>query len=155
MGGRKPRRIPLDLHGLSGRVEIFRIGRGMSRDPAVDRWLADEPIDLRSVAQTWFARMRRGGEDVKELMHDGCPVACIEDAPFGYVNTFKSHVNVGFFYGAFLDDPQRLLEGTGKRMRHVKLAPGVEPNVTALGNLVCAAYVDIKARLDTEGQRHD
>ena len=83
-------------------------------------------------------------------MHDGCPVACAEDAPFGYVNSFKSHVNVGFFYGAMLEDPAGLLEGSGKRMRHVKLSPGRELNAAALSDLIDAAYVDIKARLGAE-----
>ena len=91
--------------------------------------------------------MRQCGDDVLELMHDGCPVACVEDAPFAYVDSFTSHVNVGFFYGAVLDDPAGLLEGSGKRMRHVKLRPGRELDAAALGDLIAAAYVDIKARL--------
>jgi hypothetical protein len=147
MSGRKPRRIPLDLHGLSGREEIFRISGAVKRDPAVERWLTDDPVELRSIAQQWFARMRKCGDDVRELIHDGCPVACVADAPFGYVNSFKSHVNVGFFNGAALEDPARLLEGSGKRMRHVKLRPGSEVNARALGAIVDAAYADIKARL--------
>jgi hypothetical protein len=147
---RKSRRIPLDLHGLSGREEIFRTSRGVKRDPAVDAWLAGEPFELRSIAQHWFARMRECGDDVLELMHDGCPVACVEDAPFGYVNSFESHVNVGFFCGVALDDPARLLEGSGKRMRHVKLNPGAKVNANALDDLINAAYTDIKARLAAE-----
>ena len=91
--------------------------------------------------------MRRCGDDVRELMHDGCPVACVEDAPFAYVNVFRSHVNVGFFHGYALRDPAALLEGTGKRMRHVKLRPDHEPNVVALGDLIDAAYVDIRERV--------
>ena len=38
--------------------------------------------------------MRACGEDVLELMHDGHPVACVEDVPFAYVDVFKSHTNV-------------------------------------------------------------
>jgi hypothetical protein len=91
--------------------------------------------------------MRQCGADVRELMHDGCPVACVEDAPFGYVNAFKAHVNVGFFQGAALDDPAGLLEGTGKRMRHVKLKPGCERDLAALGDLIDAAYANIRTRL--------
>jgi hypothetical protein len=143
----RPRRIPLDLHGLSGQVEIFRVSASAGPDPAVEAWLAGDPAELRSVARHWFERMRQCGGDVRELMHDGCPVACIEDAPFGYVNSFKSHVNVGFFYGALLEDPAGLLEGSGKRMRHVKLSPGRAMNESALGDLIDAAYADIKARL--------
>ena len=38
-----------------------------------------------------------------------------------YIGTFKKHVNLGFYYGAILPDPQRLLEGTGKNLRHIKV----------------------------------
>jgi hypothetical protein len=143
----RPPRVALDLPGLIGTVDIFRVSGAVKREPAVDLWLADGPVELRSIAQEWFVRMRRCGDDVREVLHDGCPVACVEDAPFGYVNSFKCHVNVGFFYGALLEDSAGLLEGSGKRMRHVKLKPGRNVNAAALGGLVDAAYLDIKARL--------
>lgn len=142
----RSRRAPLHLRGLLG-TDIFRISGSTKRDTAVDIWLSDGPIELQSIAQTWFMRMRQCGDDVRELIHDGCPVACIDDAPFGYVNSFKSHVNVGFFYGALLEDPAGLLEGSGKRMRHVKLKPGQQSNTAPLRELIDAAYLDIKARL--------
>ncbi len=119
----------------------------MKRDPAVDFWLVDGPVELQSIAQRWFARMRQCGNDVRELLHDGCPVACVKDAPFGYVNSFKSHVNVGFFYGSLLEDSAGLLEGSGKRMRHVKLRPGKLFDAAALGDMIHAAYLDIRVRL--------
>lgn len=143
----RPHRIALDLRGLIGMHDILRLSGGRKSDPAVDIWFADGAADLRSVAQTWFVQMRQCGDDVRELMHDGCPVACVEDAPFGYVNSFKSHVNVGFFYGAVLGDPAGLLEGSGKRMRHIKVRPGREFNAAALRDLINAAYLDIKVRL--------
>jgi hypothetical protein len=92
--------------------------------------------------------MRKCGDEVRELLHDGCPVACLGDAPFGYVNVFTSHVNVGFFQGAALPDPAHLLQGTGKFMRHVKLRPGTATNGPALSTLIDAAYSDIKARVE-------
>jgi hypothetical protein len=70
------------------------------------------------------------------------------DAPFGYVNVFTSHVNVGFFHGAALPDTARLLQGTGKFMRHVKLRPGEATNAVALSRLIDAAYADIKWRVE-------
>jgi hypothetical protein len=146
----RPRRIALDLHGLIGRDDIFRVSGGQKRDPAVDDWLTDGPAELRSIARRWFVRMRQCGDDVRELLHDGCPVACVEDAPWAYVNSFKSHVNVGFFSGALLEDPAGLLEGTGKRMRHVKLGPDRELDSEALSALIDAAYADIKVRLGAE-----
>lgn len=133
--------------------DIFRVSGGIKRDPAVDSWLADDPVELQSIARTWFLRMRQCGDDVLELVHDGCPVACVEDAPFAYVDSFTSHVNVGFFYGAMLEDPAGLLEGSGKRMRHVKLHPGRELNAAALSDLINAAYVDIRARLGADHEK--
>lgn len=133
--------------------DILRLSRGVRRDPDVEAWFTDGAIELQSIARQWFMRMRRCGDDVLELVHDGCPVACVDDAPFGYVDSFEKHVNVGFFHGAMLDDPADLLEGTGKRMRHVKLRPGREVNVAALSDLITAAYVDIKARLGAEQRR--
>jgi len=129
---------------------IFRVSRGIRRDPAVDAWLQDGHPELCKIASAWFTEMRRCGEDVLELIHDGCPVACVEDAPFAYVDSFESHVNVGFFQGALLDDPGGLLEGSGKRMRHVKIRPGQKVNATALRELIDSAYADIKARLRSE-----
>jgi len=127
--------------------DILRFPSAVKRDPAIDAWLGVQRGDLRPLAATWFARMRQRGSDVRELMHDGCPTACADDAAFGYVSAFQDHVNVGFFFGALLKDPARLLEGTGKRGRHVKLRPGREVDTAALAQLVDAAYVDIRARL--------
>jgi hypothetical protein len=127
----------------------MRFPTAVKHDPAIDEWLRAQRDDLRPFVETWFQHMRQCGGDVRELMHDGAPTACVGEGAFGYVNAFKDHVNVGFFFGAFLKDPARLLEGTGKRMRHVKLWPAREGNSTALAQLVDKAYVDIRARLRT------
>ena len=129
---------------------LFRISGAARQDPAIKIWFAEEQPELRAIAQEWFTRMRQCGDDVLETVHDGCPAACVEDAPFCYVDAFSRHVNVGFFCGAMLDDPSELLEGNGKRMRHVKLHPGREVNATALRTLIESAYADIKARLAAE-----
>jgi hypothetical protein len=127
--------------------DILRFPSAVKHDPAIDTWLRAQRDDLRPLVETWFTRMRHSGGDVRELMHDGCPTACVDDAAFGYVNAFEDHVNVGLFFGALLKDPARLLEGTGRRGRHVKLRPGHEVDSAALAQLVDAAYVDIRARL--------
>jgi hypothetical protein len=127
--------------------DLLRFTGAVRRDPQIETWFSDFADPLRLTVRPWFERMRGCGGDVRELLHDGCPVACVADAPFGYVNAFKVHANVGFFYGAMLADPGGLLEGEGKRMRHVKLRPGQEPDVTALGDLIAASYRDIQQRL--------
>ena len=127
--------------------DILRFPSAVTHDPAIDRWLRTQRDDLRPFVETWFTRMRACGSDVRELMHDGCPTACVDDAAFGYVNAFKAHVNVGLFFGALLEDPAGLLEGTGKRGRHVKLRPGRDVDRAALARLIDSAYADIQVRI--------
>ena len=130
------------------KTKLLRFNGAVERDPAIDAWLNQQGGDLAAIARRWFEEMRGCGDEVRELMHDGCPVACLGDAPFGYVNAFTSHVNVGFFHGAALRDPERLLHGAGKFMRHVKIRPGAAVNAAALSRLIEAAYKDIKARVE-------
>jgi len=130
------------------RTELLRFDGAVERDPAIDAWIEAHEGRLGAIAHHWFEVMRKCGDEVRELLHDGCPVACLGDVPFGYVNVFTSHVNVGFFHGAVLSDPDHLLQGTGKFMRHVKLRPGTPTNATALSGLIEAAYADIKARVE-------
>ena len=129
---------------------LFRFPKALKQDPAIDAWLAKQVPELGAIARTWFLRMRACGSDVHEIMHDGCPTACAQDAAFGYVAVFTAHANVGFFYGAELEDPTGLLQGSGKRMRHVKVKPGVDPDDGSLDALIRAAYADIKRRLALE-----
>ncbi len=129
-------------------MELLRFNGAVARDPAIDVWMKQHAGELGAIAQQWFAVMRKCGDEVRELLHDGCPVACLGDRPFGYVNVFTSHVNVGFFHGAALQDPARLLLGAGKFMRHVKLRPGTAANAAALRGLIETAYSDMKARVE-------
>ena len=126
---------------------LLRFTGAAKRDPEIATWLAGQPSELRSLATPWFARMRRCGTDVRELMHDGLATACVRDVPFAYVGVFTTHVNVGFFHGASLPDRAGLLEGTGRSMRHVTLRPGVAFDESALEALISAAYRDIGMRL--------
>ncbi len=127
--------------------QLFRFPGAVERNPAVSSWMNDRSGVLGALARHWFDVMRACGDDVRELLHDGHPTACVKDAAFAYVNAFKAHVNVGFFRGAELADPMGLLEGTGKYMRHVKIRPGDDIDAAALTELVEAAYTDMKRRV--------
>lgn len=126
----------------------MRFPDSVKRDPAVDAWMGRHSDELIAIARHWFDAIRACGDDVRELLHDGHPTACVGDAAFAYVNAFTAHVNVGFFHGAVLPDPTRLLQGTGKFMRHVKLRPGDDLDAAALRELIRAAYEDMEQRLD-------
>ena len=127
--------------------QLFRFPDAVRRDPEVEAWFAGPGDGLRRLVQPWFAQMRGCAPDVRELLHDGHPTACAGDIAFGYVNAFGAHANVGFFFGAMLHDPAGLLEGTGKRMRHVKLWPSRPVDAAALAELIAAAYLDIRKRV--------
>lgn len=125
----------------------MRFPEAVGRAPAVDAWLAARPEPLGALARTWFQHLRACGPDVREVLHDGHPTACVGDAAFAYINAFTAHVNLGFFQGAALPDPQGLLEGSGRFMRHVKLRPGVPLTTKSLEDLILAAYRDMQARV--------
>src|SRR4029079_71989 len=123
--------------------KLLRFNGTVKRDPAIEVWMQSHSAELGTIARHWFEIMRGCGTDVREVLHDGHPTACVADAAFGYVNAFRAHVNVGFFRGAELDDPESLMEGTGKFMRHVKLGPQRSVNATALRKLIETAYADM------------
>jgi hypothetical protein len=130
--------------------KLFRFSGASKRDPGVERWFRDRSDELGDIARHWFDVVRDSGDEVRELLHDGHPTACVGDAAFAYVNAFTAHVNVGFFRGAELPDPKGILEGSGKLMRHVKLSPEREVDGAALTMLIRAAYADMKACVQAE-----
>ena len=132
--------------------QLFRFSTSVERDPAIDTWMEKHSGDLGAIARHWFEVMRKCGDDVRELLHDGHPTACVTDAAFAYVNAFTAHVNVGFFRGAELADPAGLLEGTGRYMRHVKVRPDSYVDAKALTELIDTAYADMKGRLELSGK---
>jgi len=145
---RRNRRSATLAREVFTRTELFRINGSVERDPAIEKWMEAHAGELGAIARRWFEAMRKCGDEVREVLHDGCPTACLGDMAFAYVNVFTSHVNVGFFQGAGLPDPDRLLQGTGKFMRHVKISTGTAVNDAALNRLIEAAYSDIKERVE-------
>jgi hypothetical protein len=129
---------------------FLRFDGAVRHQPQIDAWFDARQPELAVIAREWFAKMRGLGSDVTELLHDGHPTACVEDAAFGYVNVFSTHVNIGFFHGASLNDPKQVLQGSGRFMRHVKARPASLPDAAFLEALLEAAYADIKTRLAQE-----
>ena len=127
--------------------DLFHFPNAVRRDPEVEAWFSNAGDPLRQIAREWFERIRDAGPEVRELLHDGHPTACVGDAAFAYVDAYKAHAAVGFYQGADLPDPAGLLEGSGKRMRHVKVRWGQTVNASALEALIAAACRDMRSRL--------
>jgi hypothetical protein len=130
---------------------LFRFPGALRRDPEVEAWFARSDDPVRTMVRPWFERLRACGPDVRELMHDGRPTLCAGDAAFAYVDAFAAHASIGFFQGAQIPDPACLLQGAGKRMRHVKLPWGALVDEAALEALITTAYRDMQARAAAEG----
>lgn len=129
---------------MTTREAVLRFDEVSAYDPALHSWLARQAGPLGALAQHWFSVIRACGDDVRETWHDGNANACVGDAPFAYIGVYSGHVSIGFFRGATLADPARLLQGTGKRMRHVKLVTGAAMNAAAIEALISAAYADMR-----------
>ena len=112
----------------------------------IDQWSArqtPEPLRLRSPGTAPACLWRRC--DVRDVMHDGCPTACAEDGGRSRMSRFScAREHRILSRRSELADPARLLAGTGKRMRHVKLKPGDPVDADAVASLIGAAYSDMK-----------
>jgi hypothetical protein len=65
-----------------------------------------------------------------------------------YVTVFEKHINLGFFFGGFLHDPQGLLLGSGKRMRHIKIEYMQDSDNQAIKSLLEQAWADGLKRVE-------
>ena len=72
------------------RTELLRFNGAVERDPAINAWMNERAGGLGAIARQWFEVMRKCGDEVRELLHDGCPVVRLGDAPFGYVTPQES-----------------------------------------------------------------
>ena len=70
---------------------VMRFPEAIERDPAIEAWLREQRPELAAIARRWFDQMRKSGRGVRELMHDGCPTACVGAAAFAYVGAELHH----------------------------------------------------------------
>src|SRR5258706_9808854 len=106
-------------------------------------YLAKLPLDLRRITAELCIVARRNMPGANEMIYHDAVGYSINGSPFDricYIAPQKGYVNFGFFFGVGLPDPKKLLEGTGARMRHVKLRSVDEARNPALAKLVAATW---------------
>lgn len=106
------------------------------RNPDMDAFVADQEGVLGELAGLLVDLVRKTVPSAEERIHHGAPWFRVDGTWLGYVAVHARHVNLGFRYGALLDDPDGLLEGTGKQMRHVKVSDPDDVPVDALAGLI-------------------
>jgi hypothetical protein len=67
---------------------------------------------------------------------------------YAYISAHESHVNLGFYHGGSLKDPAGLLEGTGKKLRHVKIHDLGEAGNPAIRTLLKQAIANRRPYAD-------
>ena len=67
---------------------------------------------------------------------------------FCYIGAHSEHVNLGFYYGADLPDPKGLLEGTGKKLRHIKVRDADQVAKPALREMIESSLEERKSALE-------
>lgn len=90
------------------------------REDSVDGYLTKVAPWQRTVIEKLRTIVKASTPNASEVYKWGQPVF-EHKGPFAYVKAHAAQVNFGFWRGAELDDPKRMLQGEGERMRHVKI----------------------------------
>jgi hypothetical protein len=99
----------------------------------IEAWAGEIVRELRSI-------LKGTVPDIKESIKWAQPIYDI-NGPMIFIKAHKKHVNFGFWRGVQLDDPKGLLQGTGDKMRHVKITSLEDIDREGLSSLIEQAVV--------------
>jgi hypothetical protein len=123
---------------IAARKELH-VKVGESKAKPKRKYVDTDNPELRKVAKALRAFVKGIEPATKETVNSWGVPTFENDAPFCLYMVGKNHVTFGFLFGSSLNDPQGLLEGTGKNLRHVKLRKLEDLQRPALKTLVQAA----------------
>lgn len=111
----------------------------------IEAFLATYPPAMQAVTQTLRALVTRPMPRAVEVLyarhnHIGYSLTGKMREGIIYICPLKDYVRLGFMYGGQLTDPTHLLQGEGKRMRHVKVRTLEAANTPALEQLIVASW---------------
>jgi hypothetical protein len=109
-----------------------------SSDPAVDEYVAALNERQRGIAAAFRKLVARIAPDVVESVAWGLPTYTGRSR-LCYLRGTPTHLQVGFWRGAELPDPESMLRGTGDRVRHVRLRHANEVETKPFRALLRAA----------------
>jgi hypothetical protein len=115
---------------------------------AKSKYVSDENPDLGRVVRGLKELVKQCVPGTRETVNAWGVPTFEEKNPFCFYMVGKSHVTFGFHFGTSLNDPEGLLEGTGKNIRHVKLR-----TVEDLGNRGLREMIVAAARMEKAPMR--
>jgi len=117
----------------------------------VQAWLENLPAAKKLTVETLRRLIESAAPEAHEIIYHDALGYGPTDSGFDrifYVTVFETHVNLGFFFGGFLPDPEVLLVGSGKRMRHIKIRSLQECENPAISSLLAQAWADGLPRVE-------
>lgn len=130
--------------GKTGPPARKKAARGKTPAPpsgATKAWFAAAPAPQRPVLNALRGMILAAAPDVIEEFKWSRPCYSVPGGMFCYLHSTRNHATIGFHKGTSLQDPQRILRGTGKEMRHVRIASADAMDRAALAELIRQAAV--------------
>ena len=112
---------------------------------SVEMFLSNYPEEIQTISRELRAIARRAMPGAHEFLYYDAINYSLSNSPLEricYIRPLQKRVTLGFLFGTQLDDPHHLLQGTGKRMRHVKVRALEDTRNPALEELVKAAWAN-------------
>jgi hypothetical protein len=117
----------------------------------VREWLHKLPADKKQTVDSLRRLIGSVAPEAHEIIYHDALGYGPTDSGFDrilYVTVFEKHINLGFFFGGSLNDPEGLLVGSGKRMRHIKIGSMQVSENPAIKSLLEQAWADGLKRVE-------
>jgi hypothetical protein len=117
----------------------------------VRAWLENLPAEKKPIIETLRRLIASVAPEAHEIIYQDALRYSLTDSGVDqilYLAIFEKHINLGFFFGGFLPDPEGLLVGSGKRMRHIKIRSLQESENPAITSLLAQAWADGLQRVE-------
>ena len=111
----------------------------------MDDYINSYAPELQAIIRTLREVATKCMPEAHEIIYHSAIGYSLTKSPFDricYIAPQNKYVNLGFFFGAYLPDPQHLLVGEGKRMRHIKVRSVEDASNPALEQLMKEAWND-------------
>ncbi len=111
----------------------------------MDDYINSYALELQAIIRALREMAKKSMPDAHEMIYHGAIGYSLSTSPSGlfcYIAPQKNYVNLGFYYGVYLDDPLHLLVGEGKRMRHIKVRSRKDACNPALEEFLKEAWKD-------------
>ena len=109
----------------------------------VKEFLSNYPEEIRRITVELRNTARKAMPKAHEFLYYDAINYSTNDSPLGricFISPMEKYVSFGFLFGARLDDQHHMLEGSGKRARHVKIRTLEETKNPVLKDLIKAAW---------------